>query len=151
MTNARKSNATGVSRRIRAALLLTTAMTFGGAGQAFAQSVVETGVTTDITVNQPTASGAATAVYLQTNGGTINVTVPTVTSTATDVAGGAVVSLATTGDKAINASFSTITTTGNGDSTAVYATTQTGNININAGAIDSTGNFTAGVITRSTG
>ncbi|MES2987735.1 MAG: autotransporter-associated beta strand repeat-containing protein [Pseudomonadota bacterium] len=145
-----KAHTPRTARRVRSALMLSTALSFGVAGQAFAQSVVETGVTTDITVNQPTATGAATAVYLQTNGGTINVTVPTVTSTATDVAGGAVVSLATTGDKAITANFGTITTTGNGDSTAVYAITQTGNININAGAIDSTGNFTAGVIANST-
>ncbi|NIJ20305.1 autotransporter-associated beta strand protein [Sphingomonas naasensis] len=159
MTRISGNHAFKVARRLRSALLVTTAMTIGGAGQAYAQSVdtpagtpqiVNIGGSANIAVDATSATGAPTAVQLQTNGGTIDVSVDTVTTTAAQGAGGAAVHLLTSGDKAITGAFDSITVSGDGDSGALIARTDSGAITLDIGSVESTGNVTLGVYAQST-
>lgn len=138
-----------VARRVRATLLISTALSFGVAGQAFAQNVTNTGGTGNISVTQATASGAPNAVNLQTNGGAISVNIDNVTSTTTAGQWDNAIYLMTTGNGAINGVFKNITVSGGGDVFALYANTDAGDINLDFGTIEAAGHATPGAIAQS--
>lgn len=105
----------------------------------------------DITVEAESASGTPIAVELSTTGGSIDVSVTTVTGVAQTGEHDYIVGLETLGDGTINGAFGSITGTGEGQLLALGASSNTGDINITVGEIAMDGEATAGLHGHSVG
>jgi uncharacterized protein with beta-barrel porin domain len=108
-----------------------------------AQPIVEHS-STDIAVDADSASGTPAAIDLRSTGGSITASVDTVTATATAGQRNNIANLDTAGG-AINASFGSITLTGDGELLGVRAVAQGGGIDVHVGEMTLEGAITSGV------
>ena len=106
--------------------------------------------TSDVMVNQSSASGTPVAVDIQAGTAAIDATIDDVTATATPSDTGSVVTTTTSGAGTVKVQIGTLTATGQGNLIGVRATSGDGDIDIQLDSLDMAGNGTAGILATST-
>ena len=111
---------------------------------AIADPIVENS-SSDISVDADSASGTPVAVELSSTGGSIQVSVDTVSGTSAVGVRDYIVGLETQTDGSITGIFDSIVGTGDGEVLGLGATTRAGDISLDVGSVDVDGTATAGI------
>ena len=111
---------------------------------AIADPIVENS-SSDISVDADSASGTPVAVELSSTGGSIQVSVDTVSGTSAVGVRDYIVGLETQTDGSITGIFDSIVGTGDGEVLGLGATTLAGDISLDVGSVDVDGTATAGI------